>query len=447
MTKGNHEVLVNVWIAIKDNTVCEAIRKEGITTITVVLDALDCWVIDNFAWFTKQVNDFKFLTSCTINISNCSFLSILEVSYYFHDFRGFYRNICHFSYFHTVWCKSDNLWRRNSWEASLSTWPCFIIDSACNKINVSQTFEIKNFDVVVASQAAFFEDILDCTCHIGTVFEHLYAIWPNWTIDIIWIYNFTCNWCWHIWINKNQTFTKNNFEDLIKVRVTIVSVVKGCRITIVDELITLFEQVCDLFISRVVNLLTWASNDDITSQFWLIKLIHVKDNSFLLILSINHVGILTWVFWSNKGLFRNVTKNIWNNCFHSHGWIFRIVVVVWSRCIFNRCTILIHWNNLTKLCVSNCIFHFWKVRANFKSTSLTFICKESFNNWNFYDIISEAFLIPSAGLFHLVKLTMETEAILDVNNWIFVACTLEGNRLFSILRDIIQDWLINQGLI
>ena len=167
----------------------------------------------------------------------------------------------------------------------------------------------------------------------------------------------------------------------------------------------------------------------------------------MLILSINHVGILTWVFWSNKGLFRNVTKNIWNNCFHSHGWIFRIVVVVWSRCIFNRCTIPIHWNNLTKLCVSNCIFHFWKVRANFKSTSLTFICKESFNNWNFYDIISEAFLIPSAGLFHLVKLTMETEAILDVNNWIFVACTLEGNRLFSILRDIIQDWLINQGLI
>ena len=167
----------------------------------------------------------------------------------------------------------------------------------------------------------------------------------------------------------------------------------------------------------------------------------------MLILSINHVGILTWVFWSNKGLFRNVTKNIWNDCFHSHGWIFRIVVVAWSRCIFNRCTILIYWNNLTKLCVSYCIFHFWKVWANFKTTSLTFIRIEAIYNWNFYDIISEAFLIPSACLFHLVKLTMEAEAILDVDNWIFVACTLEGNRLFRILRDIIQDWLVNQGLV
>ena len=167
----------------------------------------------------------------------------------------------------------------------------------------------------------------------------------------------------------------------------------------------------------------------------------------MLILSINHIGILTWVFWSNKGLFRNVTKNIWNDCFHSHGWIFRIVVVAWSRCIFDWCTILIYWNNLTKFCVSNCIFHFWKVWSNFKSTSLTFICIEAFNYWNFYNIISEAVLIPSACLFHLVKLTVEAEAILNVDNWIFVACTLEGNRLFRILRDIIQDWFVNQGLV
>ena len=167
----------------------------------------------------------------------------------------------------------------------------------------------------------------------------------------------------------------------------------------------------------------------------------------MLILSINHVGILTWVFWSNKGLFRNVTKNIWNDCFHSHGWIFRIVVVAWSRCIFNRCTILIYWNNLTKLCVSYCIFHFWKVWANFKSTSLTFICIEAFNNWDVYNIISEAVLIPCARFFHLVKFTMEAEAVLDIDNRILVTCTLEGNRLFGILSNIFQDWLINQGLV
>ncbi|MFR2063364.1 MAG: hypothetical protein ACLS5G_06080 [Streptococcus sp.] len=38
----------------------------------------------------------------------------------------------------------------------------------------------------------------------------------------------------------------------------------------------------------------------------------------------------------------------------------------------------------------------------------------------------------------MVKFTVEAEAILNVDNWIFVACTLEGNRLFRILRDIIK---------
>ena len=42
---------------------------------------------------------------------------------------------------------------------------------------------------------------------------------------------------------------------------------------------------------------------------------------------------------------------------------------------------------------------------------------------------------------------MEAEAILNVDNWIFVACALEGNRLFRILCDIIQDRFVNQSLV